>query len=398
MARPNVSIRVLDESLVVPTSEEGSPTIGAMVSVKGLSLFGTTAEKAQGYYLVTDIPDWFARLNTFTNVENNLNGGSGLTFSSAYLATAGATVWTEEWYSVYNFLQYGAPCYVGFNNNASGLSGFYSLTPDVIFEGVTAASAITKTFFNHRSSQQSPAFGVFIAAPEYISNLDATNLGTINANIGGLSEPSLGCFVYGQKNQLNASGNTTTSLIPTSMAADVAGCLARTDRVSYPWYSPAGVRRGQILNVVSLVKNLTETQQDNLYDNKINPVVTFTGEGTILFGDRTFDSITSSLSSINVARLVIYLKKTLAPLARGILFEQNDALTRNRFANAADSVLREVQDQKGISDYKVICDESNNTSEVIEAKQFVADILIKPIPSVNFVKITITNKDLSDTL
>lgn len=398
MARPNVSIRVLDESLVVPTSEEGSPTIGAMVSVKGLSLFGTTLEKAQGYYLVTDIPDWFARLNTFTNVENNLNGAAGATFSSSYLATIGATAWTEEWYAVYNFLQYGAPCYVGFNNNTAGLSAFFSLAPDVIFEGITAASAQTKAFFNYRASQQSPAFGVFNVAPDYISNLDATNLGTISAIVGGLSEPAFGCFVYGQKNQLNVSGNSPTTLVSTFMAADVAGCLARTDRVSYPWYSPAGVRRGQILNVVSLGKNLSETQQDNLYDNKINPVVTFTGEGTILFGDKTFDVATSSLSSINVARLVIYLKKTLAPLARGILFEQNDALSRNRFANAADSVLREVQDQKGVSDYKIICDESNNTSEVIEAKQFVADILIKPIPSVNFVKITITNKDLSDTL
>jgi hypothetical protein len=398
MARPNVSIRVLDESLVVPTSEQGSPTIGAMVSVKGLSLFGTTAEKSQGYYLVNDIPDWFARLSKFADVENNLNGASGLTFSSSYLASIGATTWTEEWYSVYNFLQYGAPCYVGFNNITAGLSGFFTLAPDVIFEGVTAAGANTKAFFNSRLATQQPAFGVFIAAPEYISDLNATNLGTVSANIGGLSSPEYGCFVYGQKNQINVSGNTTTTLVSTSLAADVAGCLARTDRVAYPWYSPAGVRRGQILNVVSLGKSLTETQQDNLYDNKINPVVTFVGEGTVLFGDKTFAASTSSLSSINIARLTIYLKKVLGPLARGILFEQNDAITRNRFSNAADSVLREVRDQKGVSDYKVICNESNNTAEIIEAKQFVADILIKPIPSVNFVKITITNKDLSDTL
>lgn len=397
MARPNVSVTILDESLVVPTSEEGSPTIGAMVSVKGLSLFGTTAEKNQGYYLVNDIPDWFSRLNTFTQTENNLGTASGVTFISSYLATNGATGWTDEWYSVYNFLQYGAPCYVGFNNGSAGLSGFFSLDVDVIFEGITGSREQTKAFFNHRVAKEAPAFGVFsLISTDDSVDLNATNIGSPDA-LSGLSSPEFGCFVYGQKNQLNVSGDGT-NLIKSTLAADVAGCLSRTDRVSYPWYSPAGTRRGQILNVVSLTQSLTETQQDNLYDSKVNPVATFVGEGTILFGDKTYAAATSSLSSINISRLVIYLKKALTPLARGILFEQNDALSRNRFANAADSILRDVQSQRGISEYKVICDESNNTASVIAAKEFVADILIKPIPSVNFVKITITNKDLSDTI
>jgi hypothetical protein len=395
MARPNVSITVLDESLVVPNSEDTSPAIGAMVSVQGLSLFGTTAEKNLGYYLVNDLPDWFARLQEFTQKENNLGGNSGLTFISGYLASNGATTWTNEWYSVYNFLQYGSPCYVGFNNASAGLSGFYSLNVDVIFEGVTHGAEQTKAFFNHRVGKESPAFGVFNVATEQVTNLNVNPVTTSPA-VGGLSSPEFGCFVYGEKNQLNVSGGTT--LVKTQLAADVAGCIARTDRISYPWISPAGTRRGQILNVVSLSKSLTETQQDYLYDTKINPVVTFTGEGTILFGDKTFADATSTLSSINVARLVIYLKRVLGPLARGILFEQNDALTRNRFKNAADSILREVKSQRGVSEYKIICDESNNTPEVIEAKEFVADILIKPIPSINYVKITITNKDLSDTL
>jgi hypothetical protein len=397
MARPNVSVTILDESLVVPTSEEGSPTIGAMVSVKGLSLFGTTAEKNQGYYLVNDIPDWFSRLQTFTQKENSLGGASGVTFIAGYLTSNGATAWTDEWYSVYNFLQYGAPCYVGFNNASAGLSGFFSLDVDVIFEGITGAREQTKAFFNHRVAKEAPAFGVFSLISEDAGvNLNATNLGS-PAALAGLSSPEFGCFVYGQKNQLNVSGDGAT-LVKTTLAADIAGCLARTDRVSYPWFSPAGTRRGQILNVVSLTQNLTETQQDNLYDNKVNPVATFVGEGTILFGDKTFAAATSSLNSINISRLVIYLKRTLTPLARGILFEQNDALTRNRFSNAADSILRDIQSQRGVNAYKIICDESNNTAAVIAAKEFVADILIQPIPSVNFVRITITNKDLNDTL
>lgn len=399
MARPNVSVTILDESLVVPTSEDTSTTIGAMVSVSGLSLFGTTAEKNQGFYLVENISDWFSRLQTFTAKENNLSStASGVTFISGYLATNGATAWTNEWYAVYNFLQYGSRCYIGFNNASAGLSGFYSLDVDVIFEGVTASQAYTKAFYNHRVSKEAPAFGVFIAAPEHISNLNATNLGG-NPTFTTVSSPEFSAFVYGEKNQLNVSGTSSdTTLIKMPLAADVAGCLARTDRVAYPWYSPAGVRRGQILDTVSLVTNLTETQQDNLFDNKINPVVSFVGEGTILFGDKTYAASSSTLSSINVARLVIYLKRVLGPLGRAILFEQNDSLTRNRFKNAADSILREIQSQRGVSEYKIICDESNNTQDIIEAKQFVADVLIKPIPAVNFVRITITNKDLSDTL
>ena len=246
-------------------------------------------------------------------------------------------------------------------------------------------------------AKEAPAFGVFSLISEDANvNLNATNLGNPTA-LGGLSSPEFGCFVYGEKNQLNVSGDGAT-LVKTTLAADIAGCLARTDRVSYPWFSPAGTRRGQILNVVSLTQNITETQQDNLYDNKVNPVATFVGEGTILFGDKTFAAATSSLNSINISRLVIYLKRTLTPLARGILFEQNDALTRNRFSNAADSILRDIQSQRGVNAYKIICDESNNTAAVIAAKEFVADILIQPIPSVNFVRITITNKDLNDTL
>ena len=167
MPRPNVSVTVLDESLVVPTSEDTSTTLGSMVSVAGLSLFGTTAEKAQGYYLVNDIPNWFSRLQTFTRTENNLTPTeSGVTFIASYLESNGATAWTNEWYSVYNFLQYGAPCYVGFNNTTSGLSGFYSLDVDVIFESATGAKQHTLDFFNHRVSKEAPAFGIFSVTDE----------------------------------------------------------------------------------------------------------------------------------------------------------------------------------------------------------------------------------------
>jgi len=182
------------------------------------------------------------------------------------------------------------------------------------------------------------------------------------------------------------------------MAPDVAGCIVRTDRDYYPWFSPAGSRRGRILNVLRLKRNLAPTEQDILYDAKINSVVTFTGEGTILYGDKTGDVATSTLSRINVSRLFNYVKKALAPLARSILFEQNDAITRSRFKIAAEGFLDRIVGQRGITEYRVVCDESNNGPEVIEANYFVADVLIKPVTSINYVRITLTNKDLSSTL
>jgi phage tail sheath protein FI len=152
------------------------------------------------------------------------------------------------------------------------------------------------------------------------------------------------------------------------------------------------------LNVVRLNRSLTLQEQDNLYANEINPVVTFPGEGTLLYGDKTGDNSSSTLSRINVSRLFMYIKKALAPTARTILFEQNDAITRSRFKIAAEGFLDRLVGQRGISEYKVICDSTNNTSEIIESNFFVADILIKPITSVNYIKITLTNKDLSETI
>ena len=146
-------------------------------------------------------------------------------------------------------------------------------------------------------------------------------------------------------------------------------------------------------------RTLTAQEQDNLYSNsnRTNSVVTFPGTGTILFGDKTGETDTSTLSRINVSRLFIYVKKALAPVARSMLFEQNDSITRSRFKIAAEGFLDRIVGQRGISAYRVICDETNNTPEVVEANYFVADVLIKPITSINYVTITLTNKDLSST-
>ena len=169
--------------------------------------------------------------------------------------------------------------------------------------------------------------------------------------------------------------------------ADVAGLCARTDDVRDPWFSPAGYNRGNIKNVVKLLVNPSKAQRDLLYKNSINPVVTQPGQGTVLFGDKTFTSTVSAFDRINVRRLFIVLEKTIGTAAKSTLFEFNDAFTRAQFTNLVEPFLRDVQGRRGIYDFKVVCDETNNTAQVIDSNQFVGDIYIKPARSINFIQL-----------
>lgn len=168
---------------------------------------------------------------------------------------------------------------------------------------------------------------------------------------------------------------------------DIAGICARTDQERDPWFSPGGLNRGIVKNVIKLAYNPTKAERDNLYVQGINPVVTFQGEGTILFGDKTLLNRPSVFDRINVRRLFIVLEKSIARAARSSLFEFNDQFTRAQFVNLVEPFLRDVQGRRGITDYRVVCDESNNTANVIDANQFVGDIYIKPARSVNFIQL-----------
>ena len=167
--------------------------------------------------------------------------------------------------------------------------------------------------------------------------------------------------------------------------ADTAGVTVRTDIIAEPWFSPAGFNRGQILGAVSLAYSPSQAQRDDLYTNNINPVVSFPGQGTVLFGDKTMQKRASAFDRINVRRLFIILEKAIATAAKFQLFEINDAFTRAQFKSLIDPFLRDVQARRGIVDFKVICDESNNPSSVVDANQFVASIFIKPSRAINFI-------------
>ncbi len=168
---------------------------------------------------------------------------------------------------------------------------------------------------------------------------------------------------------------------------DTAGTMARTDQVRDPWYSPAGLTRGRIKNVVNLAFNPNKSERDQLYKNGINPVTTFPGEGTILFGDKTLLGYPSAFDRINVRRLFIVLEKAIAIAARQSLFEFNDEFTRAQFVNLVEPFLRDVQGRRGITDFRVVCDDTNNTSEIVDRNEFVGDIYVKPARSINFIQL-----------
>jgi phage tail sheath protein FI len=169
---------------------------------------------------------------------------------------------------------------------------------------------------------------------------------------------------------------------------DIAGLCARNDINNFPWYSPAGTARGAILNAVKLAYTPNKSQRDRLYSNRINPVIFSPGAGIILFGDKTGLARTSAFDRINVRRLFVYLEDAISRAAKDVLFEFNDEITRTNFVNTIEPFLRDIQAKRGIFDYVVVCDETNNTAAVIDANEFRADIYIKPARSINFIGLT----------
>jgi phage tail sheath protein FI len=163
--------------------------------------------------------------------------------------------------------------------------------------------------------------------------------------------------------------------------------MVRTDNVRDPWYSPGGFNRGNVKNVIKLAFNPRKAERDVLYQAGVNPIVAFPGQGTVLFGDKTMLAQPSAFDRINVRRLFIVLEKAIERAAQTTLFEFNDELTRIQFQNIVEPFLRDVQGRRGITDFKVVCDTSNNTAEVIDRNEFIGDIFVKPNRSINFIQL-----------
>ena len=214
---------------------------------------------------------------------------------------------------------------------------------------------------------------------------DETITNNVLGFFGPLTSSSFAIFDSGYKYMYDRFANTFR-YIP--LNGDIAGLCARNDIDNFPWFSPAGTARGGILNAVKLAYNPTQEQRDRLYSARVNPVIVSPGGGITLFGDKTALAKASAFDRINVRRLFIYLEDAISAAARDQLFEFNDEITRTNFVNIVEPFLRDVQAKRGIQDYVVICDETNNTAAIIDNNEFVADIYIKPARSINFIGLT----------
>ena len=230
---------------------------------------------------------------------------------------------------------------------------------------------------------------VVFASPERSDVVNVASSVTQTTNVTGffnsIRSSSFVVFDSGYKYTYDKY-NDVFRFVP--LNGDLAGLCARTDLVADSHFSPAGFNRGVIRGAVKLAFNPNKTQRDDLYRARINPVVTFPGQGTILFGDKTGLSAPSAFDRINVRRLFITLEKAISTASKFQLFEFNDEFTRAQFRNIVEPFLRDVQGRRGITDFLVVCDETNNTGDVIDRNEFRADIFVKPARSINFITLT----------
>ena len=381
--RARVVINVDDASFVNLITEAANTHLSAYIPTRKeiVGFLGNTAERDQGFLEVPNLDNWHKRLR---DTSFGVSGEVGLTYANPESNEEAGQGISADWYSVQNYLLYGGAAVVGATS-----ADFSGALIDSVFCTDIDKATTTEGIPSERGGDCvaiTPAGGsgsTFLVERE----------GSASGSDSAFAENKI--QVYGYKTHLGHERNTakSDSFITTSCAADVAGCLARTDSRFAPFFSPAGFTRGRILDVIKLKNSPTETQQDTLFDQHINPVVTFIGEGTFLFGDKTAKTSTSTLSRINVSRLFILLKRDIGRIARSLLFEQNDNETRQTFVNRASRILDGIRADRGIFDFRVVCDSSNNPPDRIDANIFVADVFVKPTKSINFLQLTFTNKN-----
>ena len=227
---------------------------------------------------------------------------------------------------------------------------------------------------------------VVVASPARSDIVGQTNAATITTNITTTANTfTNSSYLVVDGNYLKVYDKYNDQYINIPAASSTAGIMAATDLNRAPWFSPAGQRRGQYLGVTSIPYTPTKAQRDTLYRSGVNPVTSIPGTGLILFGDKTKLSRPSAFDRINVRRLFLVLERAIARAAESVLFEFNDEFTRAEFVNIVEPVLREVKGRRGITDFRVVCDETNNTAEVIDRNEFIASIFIKPARSINYV-------------
>ena len=286
----------------------------------------------------------------------------------------------------------------GVNSNALGtteiLQGFDlfedkdTVEVDFLIAPGMGTSTEQRTIVNDlvSTAQQTRKDCVVVTSPARDDVVNLTSASDITDNIVATANTlTNSSYLIMDGNYLKVYDKYNDQYIHIPAASSTAGLMAATDINRAPWFSPAGGRRGQYLGITSISWTPTKAQRDTLYKAGVNPVANIPGQGTILFGDKTMLSRPSAFDRINVRRLFLVLERAIARAAENVLFEFNDEFTRAEFVNIIEPVLREVKGRRGITDFKVVADETNNTAEVIDRNEFVASIFIKPARSINYV-------------
>ena len=362
----------------------GSATIFAGGAPTGIT---TTGYDAGQFDLTTD-NGWdqpaenvifgAAGSNTYTLAGGlNYDGGTNLNTAGALTATL------AELKDGYDLFENTEEIKVDFL--LMGSAGYAKETAQELANKLISVAELRKdavafiTPYRGAALADNPAEGdITVRAPEDITR-------NVISFFSPIASSSYAVFDSGYKYMYDRFANTYRYA---PLNGDIAGLCARSDINYFPWYSPAGTARGAILNAVKLAYTPSKSQRDRLYTNRINPIIFSPGAGIILFGDKTGLGRTSAFDRINVRRLFIYLEDAISRAAKDVLFEFNDEITRTNFVNTIEPFLRDVQAKRGIFDYVVIADETNNTAAVIDANEFRADIYIKPARSINFIGLT----------
>ena len=358
----------------------GSAPAGVVASGFGSGYVASTNFAWDQQAEVSGTPVIFGGIGTFNDVMSggtNYDGGSSVDDDGALASNLSKIVTgynlfsNTEKYNV-DFLLMGSANYT--KDEAASLGSLLS--------GIATRRKDAVAFI-------SPYRGAFLTESALNDSNTIVNDDVITDNVlsfySSIPSSSYAVFDSGYKYMYDRFANTFR-YVP--LNGDIAGLCARNDVDNFPWFSPAGTARGGILNAVKLAYNPSQAQRDRLYSERVNPVIFSPGAGIILFGDKTGLAKGSAFDRINVRRLFIYLENAISAAARDQLFEFNDEITRTNFVNVVEPFLRDVQAKRGIQDYVVICDETNNTGAVIDNNEFVADIYIKPARSINFIGLT----------
>jgi len=360
--------------------EDKSTLVAGMVSFNGLiPIFGITgsggvSETEIGIMTIPSYNNWLSRLN-----------------DSPYKTSGPTGAWAGEWWSIYNYLQYGGICVVGstgstgsyynqngiLNTNNTPLHNANLVALDVVFDGGNDNSAVAAA--NVASTREDCL--AFIGNKQLIvfDPNDTVSGYTFHTRDFGVTAGSrYVCFFAGRKNSLNdVSAGTNPPLIKTTPGSDAAGCLARTFRTSNPWNTLAGTVRGRVLSAVSSEQTISELQANQLLSGGVNPIITINGLGTVIMGNKTgYINNILPFRNINTINLIVYLKKQYKNTLDKYLYEQNNEETRLNIINSIKPIMNNILSSGAILSFTLTCDSTNNTSSIISAGKLVLDLII----------------------